>query len=66
MDRNQSLSSLVQERIDRGTLSLPVFDRTALTMRQMIDRGHARAAEFTWLRAARQLRQVYQQLTTQA
>ena len=33
--------------------------------RQMIDRGRARAAEFTWLRAARQLRQVYQQLTTQ-
>lgn len=39
MDRNRSLSSLVQERIDQGTFSLPVFDRTALTMRQMIDRG---------------------------
>jgi glycosyltransferase involved in cell wall biosynthesis len=33
---------------------------------QMIDRGLARAAEFTWLRAARQLRQLYQQLGTQA
>ena len=29
---------------------------------QMIERGLARASEFTWLRAARQLRQVYQQL----
>ena len=29
---------------------------------QMIERGLARAAEFTWLRAARQLRQVYQQI----
>jgi glycosyltransferase involved in cell wall biosynthesis len=29
---------------------------------QMIERGLARAAEFTWLRAARQLRQVYQQV----
>ena len=33
---------------------------------QMIDRGLARAAEFTWLRAASQLRQVYQQLAAQA
>lgn len=29
---------------------------------QMIERGLARAAEFSWLRAARQMRQVYQQL----
>jgi glycosyltransferase involved in cell wall biosynthesis len=29
---------------------------------QMIERGLARAAEFTWLRAARQLLQVYQQI----
>jgi glycosyltransferase involved in cell wall biosynthesis len=32
---------------------------------QMIDRGLARASEFTWLRAARQLRQVYQQIGSQ-
>jgi glycosyltransferase involved in cell wall biosynthesis len=33
---------------------------------QMIERGLARAAEFTWLRAARQLRQVYQQVGGQS
>lgn len=32
---------------------------------QMIQRGLARAKEFTWLRAARQLRQVYQQVGVQ-
>jgi glycosyltransferase involved in cell wall biosynthesis len=32
---------------------------------QMIQRGLARAAEFTWLRAAEQLGQVYQQITSQ-
>jgi glycosyltransferase involved in cell wall biosynthesis len=32
---------------------------------QMVERGLARAAEFTWLRAARQLRQVYHQVGSQ-
>lgn len=32
---------------------------------QMIERGLGRAAEFTWARAARQLRQVYQQVGAQ-
>lgn len=39
MDRNRSLSDIVAERIEQGTLSLPVFDRTAMTLREMIDRG---------------------------
>lgn len=32
---------------------------------QMVEKGLARAAEFTWVRAAHQLRQVYQQLGSQ-
>jgi glycosyltransferase involved in cell wall biosynthesis len=33
---------------------------------QMVERGLARAAEFTWLRAANQLREVYQRVETQS
>jgi HD-like signal output (HDOD) protein len=39
MTRDRSLAEIVEERVASGEVELPVFDRTALRIRQMIEKG---------------------------